>query len=259
MAYSRRAQDHNAAMPRADDAPAPDRPYVREELGSLSLHFSDAAIQSRMDLLRPDALVLEYTRTMMGFLMFAPEPAHIAIIGLGGGSLVRFCHRHLPRTRVTAIELNPHVIALRERFGVPPDGARLRVVQADGAHHVATTAERYDALLVDAFDTAGMPEALATRRFYDDCVDTLRPGGMLVANLHASHPLLDVHLDRLRGAVAGPVLRVDDRDGSNSVVFARRGEPLRAHRRVAPVAAELHDAWSRIAHALQRVGATDGQ
>jgi len=241
-------------MPRDADPPH-DLPYVREELGRRSLHFSDAAIQSRMDLLRPDALVLEYTRTMMGLLMFVPEPAQLAIIGLGGGSLVRFCQRHLPRTAVTAVEHNPHVIALRERFGLPPDGARLRVVHDDGARFIAATPDRFDAILVDAFDAEGMPESLGTRRFYDDCVDALRPGGMLVANLHAGHPQLDVHIDRLRASVDAPVLRVDDRDGSNSVVFARRGEPLRASRRIAPAAAELFDAWSRIAHALNRLTA----
>lgn len=240
---------------RSPDEPGHDQPYVREELGSRSLHFSDAAIQSRMDLLHPDALVLDYTRTMMaGVLMFVPEPARLAVVGLGGGSLVRFCHRHLPRTVVTAVESNPHVIALRGRFAVPPDGARLRVVHDDGAHHVATTDERYDAILVDAFDRGGMPEALGTRRFYDDSLDALRPGGVLAVNLHAGHPLLDVHIDRLHAAVAAPLLRVDDRDGTNSVVFARRGEPLRAHRRVAPAAGELHDAWSRVAQALRHVG-----
>jgi len=233
-----------------DEQPGYDLPYVREELGSRSLHFSDAAIQSRMDLLRPDALVLEYTRTMMGVLMFVPEPACLAIVGLGGGSLVRFCHRHLPRTRVTAIEQNPHVIALRERFSVPPDGPRLRVVHDDGARHLATTPERYDAILIDAFGTAGMPESLGTRRFYDDAVDALRPGGLLVANLHAGHPHVDIHVERLRAAVDAPVLRVDDRDGTNSVVFARRGAPLRAHPRVAAAASELRDAWSRIGRAL---------
>ena len=35
------------------------------------------------------------------------------MIGLGGGSLVRFCHRHLPHSRMTVVEINPAVVALR--------------------------------------------------------------------------------------------------------------------------------------------------
>ncbi len=241
--------------PMREPAADHDRPFVREELDSQSLHFSDSAIQSRMQLLQPDALALEYTRTMMGFLMFEPEPAQIAMIGLGGGSLAKFCHRQLPRSGLTVVEINPHVIALRERFRVPPDSARFRVVLDDGAHFVATTPARFDVLMVDAFDAERMPEAVGTRRFYDDCADVLQPGGLLVVNLHAAHPHMPVYLDRLGAALGGPLLRVDDRDGTNSVVFARRhGHTLRPVTRTAPAAVHLQDAFSRIAHALAARG-----
>jgi hypothetical protein len=39
-----------------------------------------------MRLKEPYALDLEYTRAMMGFLLFRREPSDIALIGLGGGS-----------------------------------------------------------------------------------------------------------------------------------------------------------------------------
>jgi len=244
-----------AVMPQPDDALNDGthvRPFVREELDSQSMHFSDAAIQSRMRLLDPDALALEYTRTMMGFLLFDPEPSRVAMIGLGGGSLAKFCHRHLPRTDVTAVEINPHVVALRERFRVPPDGPRFRVVLGDGAHFVANTPERFDVLLIDAFDTEGMPDTLGTRRFYDDCADVLQPDGLLVVNLHASHPHAPVYRDRLGAALGGALLCVDDRDGTNSVVFARRGRRLlRPSARAAPASVHLRDAFSRITHALR--------
>jgi len=225
------------------------RPFVREELDCQSLHFSDSAIQSRMQLRQPDALALEYTRLMMGLLLFDAEPAHLLMIGLGGGSIAKFCHRHLPRTRLTVVEINPHVIALRERFQVPADSARFQVVQDDGAHFVANTPTRFDVLMVDAFDAERMPEALGTRRFYDDCADVLQPTGLLVVNLHATNPHFPVYLDRVRGSFGPHVLRVDDHDGTNSVVFARRGLALAPHRPDTPAAASLRDAFARVAHA----------
>ena len=109
------------------DAARQAMPFVRKGLTSQSLHFSIDEVQSRMLLQRPDALDLRYTRTMMGFLAFLPAPDAIAIVGLGGGSLVNFCHRHLPRARIDVAEINPHVIALRTAFRVPPDSRRLRV------------------------------------------------------------------------------------------------------------------------------------
>ncbi len=239
------------------------RPYVREELDALSMHFSVCEIQSRMQLGQPDALALEYTRTMMGFLLFKPEPERIAMIGLGGGSLAKFCHRHLPRASVVVVEINPHVIALRDAFRVPPDDARFRVVEADGARFVSETEGRFDVLAVDAFDVQGMPPTLGVQRFYDDCLDVLRPGGILVVNLHAGHPHCPVYLERIRHSFGDNVLRVDDRDGSNSVVFASKGDRLRCAaldpvRRPATLAAEawmqLRGGFARVSNAVRQRG-----
>jgi spermidine synthase len=257
MAYTTDNHAMPPVTPTTGDAHA--RPFVREELDCQSMHFSDSAIQSRMQLQQPDALALEYTRLMMGCLLFDAEPAQIAMIGLGGGSIAKFCHRHLPRSRLTVIEINPHVIALRERFRVPPDSPRFQVVQDDGAHFVANTPARFDVLLVDAFDAERMPEALGTRRFYDDCADALQPNGLLVVNLHATHALFPVYLDRVRGSFGPHVLRVDDHDGTNSVVFARRGLALAPHRPDTPAAAPWRDAFARHAHARRVQQAAAGE
>ena len=238
------------------------KPYVHEGLDSKSMHFSICEIQSSMQILKPDVLALEYTRTMMGFLMFASEPERIAMIGLGGGSLAKFCRRHLPGTSMLVVEINPHVIALRAAFNVPPDGARFQVIEADGARFVRETDERFDVLLVDAFDAQGMPAALGSRRFYDDCRDVLRPGGLAVVNLHAGHPHFLVYLDRIRRSFGENVLRVDDKDGSNSVIFAAKGDRLQCAvggplRRPAALGA---DAWAQLQGGFSRVaGALQGR
>jgi spermidine synthase len=238
-------------------APVHPRPYVRDELDARTLHFGVTEIQSRMRLGAPDALTLEYTRTMMGALLFMPAPEHIAMIGLGGGSLAKFCHRHLPRAALTVIEINPQVIALRERFEVPRDDARLEVIEADGAAYIAATERRFDWLLVDAFDAQGMPAALGAQRFYDDALDVLRPGGVFVANLHAGDPHCALHVDRLRRSFDERVLQVADRDGTNCVVFARKGAPLldvprRELKLAAEGALQLRGAFDRVAGALGR-------
>ena len=205
------------------------RPFINETLDARTLYFSVSAIQSRMQIQHSDALDLEYTRLMMGFLLFDPAPAQIALIGLGGGSLVKFCHRHLPRTALTVAEINPHVVALRDAFEVPPDDARLRVLTCDGAQLVRDTRERFEVLLVDGFDTEGLPKALRSQRFYDNCADVLQPGGLLVVNLHNDRVHCDTWVERIRRSFAGSVLRVDDSDGSNRVVFAWKGALAAPH------------------------------
>jgi spermidine synthase len=207
----------------------PDRhvkPFVRETLTAKALHFSSSETQSRMKLQDPFALDLEYTRTMMGFLLFQPDPRQIVMVGLGGGSLVKFCYRYLPGASIEVVEINPHVIALRDEFHVPPDDGRLRVLHADGARHVQESALRPGVLMVDGFDSDGLPGRLCSQRFYDDCFDMLHPQGVLVVNLHCGHPQYQSLVDRIQRSFNGPVLVVEDSEGRNGVVFACKGDTL---------------------------------
>ena len=209
-------------------------PFIHETRSSRSLHFSLVETQSSMSLAQPDFLDFEYTRIMMGFLLFHARPLKIGMIGLGGGSLAKFCHRHLPDAHVTVVEINPHVIALRDEFAVPPDGPRFEVVRADGARYVKTARDVFDVLLIDGYDYDGMPAQLASAAFYGDCAACLGPSGVLVANVHADHADLPALVDRVGDAFRNPALFVKGRAEANAVVFARQGAPLEAEACIAP-------------------------
>jgi spermidine synthase len=207
------------------------RPYVQVSERTRALHFSIHEVQSRMQVADPHALDLEYTRTMMGFLLFQPAPRRLTMIGLGGGSLAKYCHRHLPRTRLRVVEINPHVIALRDSFHVPPDDDRFSVVLGDGARAVRENAEPCDVLLVDGYDSQGLPARLSSQRFYDDCHAALTPDGVMVANLHSGHRRFEVFVDRIRRSFDDEVLVVESADLTNSLVFAFRNHRPGARRR----------------------------
>lgn len=198
-------------------------PFVTENGAVRSLHFTIGEIQSSMRLDRPDELEVDYTRTMMGFLLLAPRPRHIAMIGLGGGSLVKFCHHHLPPARITVVENNPGVIALRGQFDVPADDERLTVLADDGAEFVARTAGALDVLLVDGFDQSGQPPQLCSQAFYDNCFRALAPDGVLVANLHADDSGVAQWVQRIAASFGGNAMQVLSAEQSNCVVFAGRG------------------------------------
>jgi spermidine synthase len=231
-------------------------PFVREALTSKTLHFSLEEVQSRMRIGRPDALDLRYTRTMMGFLLFGPAPRDIAMVGLGGGSLAKFCHRHLPQARLDVVEVNPRVIALREQFRVPPDGKRFRVIEADAAAFVRDTERRYDVLLLDGFGPRGLPPRLSTQRYYDDCADVLKADGLLVANLHSAARDFDACVDRIARSFGGGALLVEESDARNTIVFARRHggllkSPLRSRHELAERLGKA--AWSQLDAAFERI------
>ena len=159
------------------------KPYILEDAQWRYLHFSPGQLQSVMRIDEPDALDLRYTKKMMGFLLFQPRPAHVMLLGLGGGSLAKYCYRHLPRTRISVIEIDPQVIALRERFMVPKDDLRFRVICADGARYIATHVQAIDVLLVDAFDITGLAKSVADRSFLQAARTRLAADGVFVMNL----------------------------------------------------------------------------
>lgn len=202
------------------------KPFVRRGWWFTSLQFNEAVTQSRMYTWWPDRLQVGYTRTMLAALLVQPRPARIGILGLGGGSQAKFCHRHLPDASVEACESNVDVLALREAFFIPPDGERFRVVNMDAARFVRQRRAAFDLILLDAYDLHGIPESLAKQDFYNDCRDALTPAGILAVNLYSTTARR--HIARLRHAFEGRVQVLEESRMSNRVAFAWR-EQARAH------------------------------
>jgi spermidine synthase len=194
---------------------------VTEERGIRTLHLGSRAIQSAMRVSRPWDLELAYTRAMMGFLMFNPMPQDVLMIGLGGGSLAKFIRKQRPQTHITAVEIDPRVIAAaRTHFDLPPDDETLSVMEADGAIYVRQHPASADIILLDGFDAGNQVEALATQTFYAACRRALKPGGMLVVNLWGRDSEFKEYLARLARAFDGEIGWLSVQYKTNVIVFA---------------------------------------
>jgi spermidine synthase len=197
---------------------------VSEARGLRTLHVGGEAIQSSMRIDDPFALALDYTRCMMAFLLFYPEPREALMIGLGGGSLAKFFYKQFKRTHVRVVELDPRiVIAAREHFTLPPDNARLKVEVGDGVHALAP--ECCDLLIVDAFEDELHVPRLASAEFYDGAFLALREPGAMVINFMNDDPKFDLTLARLERAFGGAVLCMPALYDPNIAVFAFKGVP----------------------------------
>ena len=127
---------------------------VSEADGVRYLHLGTPWVQGAMRIAKPQAIELEYVQRMMAWLLLRPAdaPAGRAVqLGLGAATVTKFCHKKL-RWHCTAVEINPMVIGVcRGWFRLPPDDARLAVVEADAGAWVADPAHAgsADALCVD--------------------------------------------------------------------------------------------------------------
>lgn len=205
--------------------------FIKEDAETLSLHFDFSTVQSRMRRDRPEELALGYTRTMMGFLLLVPEPRRIAMIGLGGGSLPKYCFARLPAASIVVAEIDPGVIALRDRFQVPADGPRFQVLAMDGADFMRAPLHAFDGagvgpfdvIVVDGFDVDGQPTQLCSLEFYDAAHGKLAANGVLCVNLH-NNDLYGVALARLRRSFDDAVIVVDCETSANRIAFAFKGD-----------------------------------
>lgn len=217
------------------------KPFLIEDREYRAMCFAlDGCTQTEMRLDDPLALANEYTRKMMGFLLFEARPKNILMIGLGGGSLAKYCHQYLPDTEFTAVEIDPNVIAMRAHFHVPADDERFKVINAGGAEHVAQMAERgerTDVMLIDAYDPNGIAKSVVERGFVENARRILRPSGVFVLNLVAEVDECERYVETIRQVFDSPVIVIAMKQGGNLVVFA--GNALLDPQRV-PLA--LHNA-----------------
>ena len=201
---------------------------IAEERGVRFLHIDGLAIQSAMRLSNPDALELHYTRAMMAFMLFKPQPEKVLMVGLGGGSIAKFIYRRMAETDITVVEIRPGVVAAaRAYFDLPDEDERLRIVVDDGAHYVPAHPASADVFLIDGFDDGVQPPALCSQDFYDSAYAALRPGGVLAVNFMAEDRRLDAMCARLEKSFAGRVLLLEAADKVNVIVLALREGPAK--------------------------------
>ncbi|MGZ5038716.1 MAG: spermine/spermidine synthase domain-containing protein [Usitatibacter sp.] len=171
----------------------------------------------------PWALDLSYTRKVMSFLLFRAAPRRILMVGLGGGSLAKYCYRHLPLATVDAVEHDDDVIALRDYFFIPRASPRLSVIAADGARYVAKVRRRYDVVICDAFEDAGIAASVGRDAFYENACSALNPGGILVANLAGPTEERRRHLAMMTRIFPDVLLVPVEGEGNEIVLAFRQG------------------------------------
>jgi spermidine synthase len=200
---------------------------ISEQDGVRYLHLGSDTIQSGMRIAAPEDLVLSYTRSMLAFLLFVPEPQRVVNVGLGGGSLAKWIYKHLPAAQQLVLEIDPRVIAVaRQYFCVPPDDQRLRVIAGDGAGWLATQPDCADVILVDGYDGREQVAELSSADFYRSAAQALRGHGVLVVNLWGNDRRFDTYLQGIEGAFDGQVCCLPAAQRGNVIAMGFKRKPL---------------------------------
>jgi spermidine synthase len=150
--------------------------------------------QSCLDTRHPDRIVMNYPKMMLGALFVNPAPKSVLIIGLGGGTLPRTLRQLVPNVRIDVVEIDPAVVRVAGRYFSFAADDKTRVIEADGRVYVKRAlrgTQRYDLIMLDAFDHEYIPEHLLTQEFLQEVKALLVPGGVLAANTFSSSGLYE--------------------------------------------------------------------
>src|SRR5213594_813412 len=142
----------------------------------------------------PDHLELPYARVALAGLALCEEPRRILVIGLGGGSLPMFLHKHYPTAAIDVAEIDADVVDVAKRFFGFREDERLHAYVGDGRHFIEKARQAdYDVIFLDAFGAHDVPKQLTTQQFLQITRRALKPNGVVVSNVWrpASNPLYD--------------------------------------------------------------------
>ncbi len=136
-------------------------------------------------------LPVTYTKYLTVGAAYTRKLDNILMIGLGAGRTSWYLHRHLPASDITAVELDPEVISIAQRFFGLKGNEQYKLVENDGRRFLMRDESVYDLILIDAYRGPFVPFHLLTREFYAEVKAHLGPYGAMTQNVEPSTMLFD--------------------------------------------------------------------
>ena len=183
-------------------------------------YLTDYLIQNTYDVTQGRSISM-FTYMLEGLARaYVPRLERVLCIGMGVGIVPRELARE--GVSVDVVEINPAVVPVaRKYFDLDPRAFTLFI--ADGRQYLNSCRERYDAVILDAFNGDTTPSHLMTREAFTAVRHVLKPDGVLVMNsfsdLDPSNDFLAASLSKTLLRVF-PSLRVHSSAGGNTLFVA---------------------------------------
>jgi spermidine synthase len=195
---------------------------TEDDQGMRTLLFDGGGVrQSVVKVGDPDHLELPHVRAMVSGLALSPEPKSVLVVGLGGGTIPSFLHKHYPKTQIDVVDIDPVVVEVAKRFFGFREDATLKAYVQDGRKFIEERPNVYDVIFLDAFGSEDIPYHLATREFLEAVRRAITAQGVVLGNVwgRGLNPLYD-SMVRTYQEVFDELYILDVRGAGNKILIA---------------------------------------
>lgn len=169
-----------------------------------------------------DKLVFPYAKMVLTSLLVQDNPQRILIVGLGGGTLVHTYSTLFPEAEILISEIDESVVRVAEKYFDFKTTDKISVVTVDGRIHIKRAAlrgEKFDLVILDAFNGDYIPEHLMTAEFLQEVKQLLPPNGMVIANTFSTSRLYDAESNTYQ-SVFGDLFNLRMGNTGNRIIIA---------------------------------------
>ena len=150
-----------------------------------------------------------------------PGDCNVLILGMGTGTYAHQCRSYYGDMEIEGVEIDAKITALaREYFELPQD---VNVTIYDGRAYLNAIDDKYDVIMVDAYQDITIPFQMSSVEFFTLVKDHLNEDGVMVVNMNmrgSGEGSINEHLADTISSVFGEVYTVDVRGTTNRELFA---------------------------------------
>ncbi|WP_229281671.1 spermidine synthase [Bifidobacterium asteroides] len=166
-----------------------------------------------------------YYDTALAAPLMADQARSALILGMGTGTYARQLRRYYPRMAIQGVEIDRTISDLAIKYFDQPSD--IPVSTYDGRAWLAASAQRYDLIMVDAYQDITIPFQMSSTEFFNLVRKHLNPGGVMVVNMN----MIDDGQGSINAALTNTITRVFGSDAilmadvpqtTNRELFARR-------------------------------------
>lgn len=149
------------------------------------------------------------------------EDMNVLILGMGTGTYATQCKKYFGDMSIEGVEIDDKITALsRQYFSLPDD---VKVTTYDGRAYLQAIDEKYDVIMVDAYQDITIPFQMSSVEFFTMVKEHLNENGVMVVNMNMrgnNEGNINQYLSDTIASVFDHIVTVDVDGSTNRELYA---------------------------------------